>query len=133
MKAQKKRGPSSFSFFLFFFLSRYCLGNSKGRSFSGNEWPPRGPKYKLYQGGFSSQITCNDRNCHLFWRNCFFFPFPSTWPKTFYFSFSLLLFENDFTFSFFEHPRYSSNFFLGIISTMARNWEGESCKLQSLH
>lgn len=129
MKAQKKRGPSSFSFFLFLFLSRYCLGNSKGRSFSGNEWPPRGPKYKLYQGGFSSQITCNDRNCHLFWRNCFFF-LPGQKLSIFLFLFS---------FSKTISPFPSLNIlatvriFLGIISTMARNWEGESCKLQSLH
>lgn len=32
-------------------------------------------------------------NCHLFWRNYFFFP---TWPKTFYFSFFR---KHDFTFS----------------------------------
>ena len=43
VKAEKKRGP--------FFYNRYWLrpSNSKGRSFSGNEWPPPGLKYKLYQ------------------------------------------------------------------------------------
>lgn len=41
-------------------------------------------------------------NCHLFWRNYFFFP---TWPKTFYFSFFR---KHDFTFS----PRvFLENFF----------------------
>ena len=104
MKAQKKRGPSS-SFFIpilpWQFEGSFVFWERMAAPWTEVQIIPT-----------RILVTCNDGNCHLFWRNYFFFP---TWPKTFYFSFFR---KHDFTFS----PRvFLENFLFFLLDNFDEN------------